>query len=353
MSDNMSATTDADPLVEAMRGVIEALDADMFVYSGNIDFKGSDRFVDTLESTKRRKNAVLILATPGGIADAAYIIARHLKRTYERFILFICGYCKSAGTLIAIGADEIVMFVRGELGPLDVQLLKSDEIGMRTSGLSASQALDFISDQAFNIFEQSFLAIKQRSAGAITTKTAGDIAAQLALGLLAPITSQIDPLRLGEIQRSIDIAFQYGQRLNPNHNIAARLIGEYPSHSFIIDYEEAKEIFGNSVRKPTNQEVVLEDQLCRELRRQTGTECVRFPNENETVIIALHSVLGGDNNDQSETSSQDDEIAEEASDHQDELHDSTQSEADDFATVPRQPEESETREDLRPNGKAR
>ena len=38
------------------------------------------------------------------------------------------------------------------------------------------------------------------------TKTAADIATKLTGDLLQPIVAQIDPLRLGEIERAINIA---------------------------------------------------------------------------------------------------------------------------------------------------
>jgi len=105
-----------------------------------------------------------------------FIIARSLKRFYKRFTLHVFGCCKSAGTLVALGADEVVMSAHAELGPLDVQLLKEDELGQQSSGLDIFQALSIINAQAFRIFENNFLKIKQRSLGTITTKTAADIA---------------------------------------------------------------------------------------------------------------------------------------------------------------------------------
>jgi ClpP class serine protease len=40
----------------------------------------------------------------------------------------VSGYCKSAGTLIALGANELAFGEHGELGPLDVQIAKRDEV---------------------------------------------------------------------------------------------------------------------------------------------------------------------------------------------------------------------------------
>ncbi len=49
------------------------------------------------------------MVTEGGDADPAYRIARCLQDHYDRFSLFVSGYCKSAGTLVALGAHELQM----------------------------------------------------------------------------------------------------------------------------------------------------------------------------------------------------------------------------------------------------
>jgi hypothetical protein len=84
-------------------------------------------------------------------------------------------------------------------------------------------------------------------------------------GLFAPICAQIDPIRLGEMQRATEIAFAYGQRLdNYDKNLKpgalTRLVTGYPSHGVVIDRKEARDLFTN-VRSPTAEELALMDHL--------------------------------------------------------------------------------------------
>lgn len=261
--------------------ISEALNADLFIYSGPITRSLATNFINEVDRACNNENAALILCTHGGDPDAAYVIARILKTQYKKFTLFVFGHCKSAGTLIALGANEIVMSVRGELGPLDMQVLKSDELLFRSSSLDISQAIVSLSQQAYNVFIDHFIDTILRGGGAITTKTAADIATSLAVGLLSPITAQIDPLRVGEMERAINIGQQYGERLNDDAKRVERLIKEYPSHSFVIDYTEACSLFGN-VRKPNELEKELES-LLRGIERTTGRLCVSHPNEKGMV----------------------------------------------------------------------
>lgn len=272
---------EADKSVPLER-MIERLDADFFVFSGALEYQNVERFLDMAEKGDRRKNAALILTTFGGDAAAAYRLARFLKAHYSKFYLYVFGFCKSAGTLLALGADEIVMTVRGEFGPLDVQLVKADEFTEISSGMDISTGLDEVGRTAFQMFEQHLLNLKQRSGGAITTKTAAQIASSVVVGLLSPVTEQIDPFRLGETRRAMKIAHQYGTQLGAGEKVLKHLTEDYPSHDFVIDYAEAKDLF-RCVRLADQEEVLFESNLRRSLQHKVAGECLRLPGTPAVV----------------------------------------------------------------------
>lgn len=125
---------------ESIKKLSQSLDADVFLYSGAIDRKGAH---DIMEVTSKSgsKNVVLFLCTFGGDPNAAYRIAKRLQTKYEKFYLYVYGFCKSAGTLIAIGSDEIIMSDNAEFGPLDIQVSDGEELGRLSSGLNIFEAL--------------------------------------------------------------------------------------------------------------------------------------------------------------------------------------------------------------------
>jgi Serine dehydrogenase proteinase len=235
---------------------------DVFLYSGSIYAKSAFKFTRLVRGHKSRDNVLLYLTTGGGDADAAFRMARCLQFAYPtgRIAVFVNFFCKSAGTLVTIGANEVVMSSESEIGPLDVQIAKADTLGERTSGLTPMQSVETLRNMAFGCFEQCFLSIYQKSGGQITTRTAARIAVQLATGLFRPIFGQVDPMKLGEFQRSLMVAEQYGNRLNVYGNMKGdalqRLIAGYPSHSFVIDMVESLDIFKN-IRAPTEKEIIL------------------------------------------------------------------------------------------------
>jgi Serine dehydrogenase proteinase len=219
------------------------------------------RFRNIVRKKASRKNAGLFLTTFGGDADAAYRIARFLQQSYTsgNLTLYIYSQCKSAGTLLAVAANELVMSDEGELGPLDVQLSKPDELAEYSSGLTPTQALSILRAESYKVFEGALLETRFRSGRQITTKMAAELASQIAIGLFRPIYEQLDPMRLAETERATMIAWEYGCRLtrgNITEECIDTLITGYPAHGFVIDRVEAGVLF-KSVRVPDELESKL------------------------------------------------------------------------------------------------
>lgn len=64
----------------------------------------------------------LLLETPGGSGEVAEDIVRLLRDKYEDVAVIIPGWAKSAGTIMAMAANEILMEPASALGPIDAQL---------------------------------------------------------------------------------------------------------------------------------------------------------------------------------------------------------------------------------------
>jgi hypothetical protein len=174
--------------------------------------------------------------------------------------------------MIAIVGDQLAVGDMGELGPLDVQVTKPNEIQERGSGLDIMQSLYACMNHAQQAFHENFLHMRQNLR--MSTRQAGELASKIASDLLAPLYGQIDPLRIGELQRATAITLDYGKRLNTHsnnlkQNALEKLVSGYPAHGFVIDRKEAKELF-NSVVSLTELEKLLCDKLWTTLGTQSG-----------------------------------------------------------------------------------
>jgi hypothetical protein len=81
-------------------------------------------FVDVLHDVEQGVSLDLLLQTPGGDIDQAERMVLMCRRRTggAEFRVIVPDSAKSAGTLIAIAADEIVMGEWSELGPIDPQV---------------------------------------------------------------------------------------------------------------------------------------------------------------------------------------------------------------------------------------
>lgn len=289
-------------------------ETDVIVYSGAIDMHGYTAFCDTIPKD-RKKKLLLVLSTFGGDPHAGYRIARASAHYYgnENFSILIPWFCKSAGTLICIGAHKLIMMDQSELGPLDVQVQKNDEIFQQNSGLDIIRGMFYLQNDALESFKRFLFDLNGRSR--LSTRTAAKISGKLVNGLYRPLVEQIDPLKLGEMNAALQIASHYGQRLDEKakslkQDALSILIHNYPSHGCVIDRSEARELFNNVEKAGIEEEklgrqVYLEwaagDYRSKHIYKLTGKDHAKQP------------IIDGENKDANENSTTDDGRATEAS----------------------------------------
>lgn len=194
-------------------------------------------FNDLLYSVTVNSSLDLLLHTPGGDIDAAEKLMSILRMRVGvgRLRVIVPDFAKSAGTLMAIGADEIVMGDTSELGPIDPQVTITDGDGNRTTTQSVQTYLD-----AYEQLSKRLQADPE------------DIPARL-------MFSKLDPDRIVHFQAVKARARLFAEaqlrrgmcRESGNvTSIAARLLDtkEWPSHGQVINAEEAAGI-GITVRR--------------------------------------------------------------------------------------------------------
>jgi len=177
----------------------------------------------------------LMINSPGGDANVAEKILRMCRfRFNEEFNVIIPNYAKSAATMIALGADKILMGYLSEIGPADPQITNVLPNG-QTQLIPARayiQGLEFIRER-INKGESAIV--------------------------YAPIIAQIRPEMIAYCQDAIDFSKDFlrrwlpqgvlkGSNINPEDVIKELVVGEtYKSHGQVIGYEDAKSLLGDRV----------------------------------------------------------------------------------------------------------
>lgn len=67
-------------------------------------------------------NLDFYIETPGGSGEAAEEIAKFTREEFNEISFVVAGEAKSAGTILVLSGDEIIMTRNGSLGPIDAQV---------------------------------------------------------------------------------------------------------------------------------------------------------------------------------------------------------------------------------------
>ena len=90
---------------------------------------------------ERRRTLAVILDTPGGVVEVVERIVRVLRHHYDEVKFVIPDRAMSAGTVLAMSGDDILMDYHSCLGPIDPQLLIGDRLVPALSYVSQLDAL--------------------------------------------------------------------------------------------------------------------------------------------------------------------------------------------------------------------
>lgn len=96
---------------------------------------------DLLTGKKDIQKIDMYIETPGGSGETAEEIVKCLHNNFDTVSFVVSGEAKSAGTIIVLSGDEILMTKTGSLGPIDAQM----KIGR--SVVSAYDYMEWVDDK--------------------------------------------------------------------------------------------------------------------------------------------------------------------------------------------------------------
>ncbi|MGD0017296.1 MAG: hypothetical protein ABSC38_07260 [Verrucomicrobiia bacterium] len=185
----------------------------------------------------------LLIESPGGDAHMAYRIARLIQRRTRKFTVLVPQYAKSAATLLALGATNLIFGQEAEIGPLDVQMFdrEREDYG---SALDAVQSLERLNVFSLSAIDQMMLLLKERTDKKVDTLL--PLVLNYANTFVRPLLEKIDTVDYTKKSRELKVAEEYAVRLMQSSygltmakQIAAHLVSKYPTHGFVIDRQEA------------------------------------------------------------------------------------------------------------------
>ena len=200
---------------------------------------------------KSFENLDVILQTPGGNIGAAFRIIKFLRSSAKNVNIIVPYFAKSAGTLICLGANKILVTDISELGPLDTQIYEDQGGGTREyiSALNGFKALEKIQKHTVETLDIATILILQRSGMKISE--AIRLASEFSGQTSGTLYSKLNPMKIGEYARALEIGRKYGLTILTRYmgwkkedamQTVSKLVEQYPSHDFSIDFDELIEL---------------------------------------------------------------------------------------------------------------
>jgi hypothetical protein len=236
-----------------------------------------DIFVEALDAIGPTKRISLILHTNGGNTAAAWRLVNLIKTFCDEFEVLIPYKAMSAGTLISLGANKIVMTKQAALGPIDPSLTHPLGPQVPNGNQLARIPVSVEAVRGFLDAAKGDLGIKDDNLLAV---------------ILNELSNKVHPLVLGEIFRSrAQIRFLAEKLLNEHVQDSGKvqaivdfLCADSGSHDYTINRREALAL-GLPVEKPS---VEFYDQL-KAVHKDYSSEMQLSVPFNPMTIVAPNS----------------------------------------------------------------
>lgn len=204
-----------------------------------------DFLVGHLDKINSANKISLYLYTRGGSTLAAWSIVNLLNQFCNEFEVIIPSKAHSAGTLICLGANNLVMTKQATLGPIDPSV--NTPLNPEVPGAPPPNNRMPVSVEAINGFLE-------------LAKSQGINKGEDLVTILTTLAAHVHPLVLGDVYRTRSQIRMLGERLLSRHindkekieKILGFLCSESGSHDYTIYRQEAKNNLGLNVENPSD-----------------------------------------------------------------------------------------------------
>ena len=203
------------------------------------------KFSEHLDKIGDSKKISLYLYTNGGSTLTAWSLVNLIRSFCDELEVIIPANCFSSGTLICLGADNIVMTKQAMLGPIDPSI--NGPLNPMIPGVSDINAKVPVSVEHVN----AYIDMAKKDFGITDQRCMTDI--------LLHLSEKIHPLTLGQVYKSKSQIQMLARNLmkwqryesEKEDTIIKFLCSESGSHDYSIRRKEAAENLGLPIEKPS------------------------------------------------------------------------------------------------------
>lgn len=238
-----------------------------------------DLFLEHLDAIGKVNKISLILYTCGGDTLAAWNIINLFREFCNELEVIVPNKCRSSGTLMALGANSIIMTKQATLGPIDPSIVRP--MSPTIPGTNPPRKLSISVESVkgyFSLLKEEFGAKSDEALSAAYTK----------------LSEYIHPLVLGDVYRTQKQIQMLAEKMLRMHgtdkrsikSIVSFLCSDSGSHDYTINRTEARSL-GLQVESPS-QETYNElkawfSDIVNELELRTPYDPEKVVGENKNV----------------------------------------------------------------------
>lgn len=224
-----------------------------------------DYFSEHLDTIGKVNKITLLLYTRGGHTMTAWSLVNLIRQFCNEFEIIIPSKARSSGTIICLGADNIIMTKQATLGPIDPSL--NTPLNPQNPSVPNNPAsrlpVSVESIQGFFDLAKNELKLKEDSS---------------LKDILLSLSEKVHPLVLGDVYRTkVQIQMVARKLLEKQlgngdaekiDKIILFLCSDSGSHDYAIYRDEAKDELGLSIEKPNDEQYSKIKEIFEDIREE-------------------------------------------------------------------------------------
>ena len=215
-------------------------------------------FIDQMDSIPPDHKAIdVLIHSTGGDALTAWKVMALLRGRFDQVGVLVPFSAFSAATILALGADEIVMHPHASLGPIDPQIQATMGNGkpIQFAYEDVGAFLRFVSEEV-GLTEQVYVT-----------------------GIIDKLFATVNPLHIGAAKRASDLSTDVGARLLAMHMTSPE------------DKRQAREVAENLNKSFFSHSDAISRSRARELRLRIANDDVELERQLWEAFLGLESYL--------------------------------------------------------------
>jgi len=241
-----------------------------------------DYFINQLDKIGPCKRLSLYLYTRGGNTSAAWNIVNLIRMYCDELQVIVPHKAHSAGTIISLGANEIVMTKQATLSPIDPSI--KTPLNPRIPNVPETMPVSVEAVKGYIEFAREELGTDDVNAIS---------------NIFMKLTDYVHPLVLGEVYRSRAQIKMLAEKLLVNQvrnaedvqKIVDFLCSESGSHDYTINRREAETDLKLKVRKPSKDQYTLIKKIYDDVSEELAFNSPFNPSEVNGEFAVRRSLL--------------------------------------------------------------